>query len=128
MLQLATRGGAMAYEGFATLAVTVEGAVATATFDHPPINLLDAAMIRDLDQLGRELAEDDAVRVVVFRSANPEFFIAHADVALIQTLPTEPPPRPTSLGLFHQIVDRFRTMPKATIGVVEGRARGGGSE
>jgi len=118
----------MAYEGLATVAVTVESGVATATFDHPPINLLDMAMIQDLDRLGRELAEDDAVRVIVFRSANPEFFIAHADVALIQTLPTEPRPKPTTLGLFHQIVDRFRTMPKATIGLVEGRARGGGSE
>jgi len=64
----------------------------------------------------------------VFRSANPDFFIAHADVALIQTLPTEVPPKATRLGLFHQMVDRFRTMPKATIGQIEGRARGGGSE
>src|SRR5213079_2888219 len=32
------------------------------------------------------------------------------------------------LGLFHAMVDRFRTMPKATIGKIEGRARGGGSE
>jgi len=48
-------------------------------------------MIQDLDRLGRELAEDDAVRVIVFRSANPEFFIAHADVALIQRLPRDVP-------------------------------------
>ena len=32
------------------------------------------------------------------------------------------------LGFFHAMVDRFRTMPKATIAVVEGRVRGGGSE
>jgi len=32
------------------------------------------------------------------------------------------------LGPFHQMVERYRTMPKATIGVVEGYARGGGSE
>ena len=118
----------MSYAGFTTLSVTVEAGVATVTFDHPPINLLDGLMIQDLDRLGRELAGDEAVRVAVFRSANPDFFIAHADVALIQTLPTAPPPKPTGLGLFHQMVDRFRTMPKATIGVVEGRARGGGSE
>ncbi len=118
----------MAYEGFATLAVSLDGGVATVTFDHPPINLLDLAMIQDLDRVGRELAGDETVRVVVFRSANRDFFISHADVALIQTLPTEPPPKPTKLGLFHEMVDRFRTMPKATIGVVEGRARGGGSE
>ncbi len=118
----------MAYDGYATLSVAVDRGVARVTIDHPPINLLDLAMIQDLDRIGRELTADDAVRVAVFRSANPEFFIAHADVTLIQRLPKEPPPKATALGPFHQMVERFRTMPKATIGVVEGRARGGGSE
>lgn len=118
----------MSYDGYRTLSVTVDGGVARITIDHPPINLLDLAMIQDLDRVGRELEADGAVRVVVFRSANPDFFIAHADVTLIQLLPKEPPPKATSLGQFHQMVDRFRTMPKATIGVLEGRARGGGSE
>jgi len=118
----------MRYEGFGTLSVEVAGAVAWVTVDHPPINLLDLAMIQDLDRVGRELAADDAVRVAVFRSANPDFFIAHADVTLIQRMPKDPPPKATVLGLFHQVVERFRTMPMATIGMVEGRARGGGSE
>ena len=118
----------MSYDSFATLSVVVERAVASVTIDHPPINLLDLSMIQDLDRLGRQLADDDAVRVAVFRSANPDFFIAHADVTLIQRMPTEPPPKAAALGPFHQMVERFRTMPKATIGVVEGRARGGGSE
>ena len=102
--------------------------VAFVTIDHPPINLLDLPLIQDLDRLGREIETDDTVRVMVVASANPEFFIAHADVTLIQRLPTTVPPRATALGLFHQMVDRFRTMPKATIGRIEGRARGGGSE
>src|SRR5206468_3962811 len=100
----------------------------TVTIDHPPINLFDLALIGEMDRVGRELEADGGVRVVVFQSANPEFFIAHADVALIQTLPTTVPPKATRLGLFHAMVDRFRTMPKATIGKIEGRARGGGSE
>jgi len=118
----------MAYANYATLSVDVDAGVATVTIDHPPINLLDRAMIQDLDRLGREVSADDALRVAVFRSANPDFFIAHADVTLIQRLPKVPPPKATALGPFHQMVERFRTMPKATIGVVEGRARGGGSE
>jgi enoyl-CoA hydratase/carnithine racemase len=68
------------------------------------------------------------VRVVVIDSANPEFFIAHADVNLILRLPREPQPPPTELPLFHAMADRFGTMPKATIAVIEGRARGGGNE
>jgi enoyl-CoA hydratase/carnithine racemase len=118
----------MSYDNYATMKVDVDGGVATVTIDHPPINLLDLAMIQDLDRLGRELVADAATRVVVFQSANPDFFIAHADVTLIQLMPKQPPPKPTTLGPFHQMVERFRTMPKATIGVVEGRARGGGSE
>jgi enoyl-CoA hydratase/carnithine racemase len=72
---------------------------------------------------------DDGVKVVVLDSADPEFFIAHADVGLILQLPREERSDPaTELGFFHAMVDRFRTMPKATIAVIEGRVRGGGSE
>src|SRR5437763_12160111 len=118
----------MAYTGYECLDIRVDRGVATVTIDHPPINLYDLALIREMDRVGRELEADGNVRVVVFQSANPEFFIAHADVALIQTLPTTVPPKATHLGLFHAMVDRFRTMPKATIGQLEGRARGGGGE
>ena len=118
----------MSYDGYECLRVHVETGVAWVTIDHPPINLFDLALMQEIDRLGEALEVDPDVRVVVFRSANPEFFIAHADVALIRTLPTTPPPKPTRLGLFHRMVERFRTMPKATIGQLEGRARGGGSE
>jgi enoyl-CoA hydratase/carnithine racemase len=118
----------MPYEGYHCLKVQTDGGVGFVTIDHPPINLFDVALIQEMDRVGGELEADGEVRVVVFQSANPEFFIAHADVALIQTLPTTVPPKPTHLGLFHRMVDRFRTMPKATIGKIEGRARGGGSE
>jgi len=118
----------MAYTGYDCLEIRVDRGVATVTINHPPINLFDLALIQEMDRVGRELEADGEVRVVVFQSANPEFFIAHADVALIQTLPTTVPPKATRLGLFHAMVDRFRTMPKATIAKLEGRARGGGSE
>jgi enoyl-CoA hydratase/carnithine racemase len=118
----------MPYDNYNALSVRCDKGVAFVTIDHPPINLLDIALITELDRVGRELEADTDVRVVVFESADPEFFIAHADVTLIQQLPKDPPPKATKLGMFHQIVDRFRTMPKATIGKIEGIARGGGSE
>jgi enoyl-CoA hydratase/carnithine racemase len=118
----------MAYDGYQALRIRVEGGVAFVTIDHPPINLLDLPLIQELDRVGRTLETDPAVRVVVLDSADPDFFIAHADVHLIQQLPAEPPPRPTTLVWFHAIVDRFRTMPKATIAKLDGIARGGGSE
>ena len=118
----------MAYEGYECLRIRRERGVVFVTIDHPPINLFDLTLMRDLSRIGEQLETDDAVRVAVFRSANPEFFIAHADVRLIQRLPTTVPPKPATLGLFHAMVDRFRTMPKATIAEIAGRARGGGSE
>ena len=118
----------MEYEGYTALRVRVDEGVAFATIDHPPINLFDAALIADVDRFGREVEADSEVRVVVIDSANPEFFIAHADVNLILQLPREPQPPPSELSFFQAMVDRFRTMPKVTIAVIEGRARGGGSE
>jgi enoyl-CoA hydratase/carnithine racemase len=111
-----------------TLRLTVGDGIATVTIDHPPVNVMDLAMIGDLGRLVEALAGDDAVRVVVIGSADPEFFIAHADVALIQQLPVPPPPAPTELVPFHALLERWRTLPKPTIAKVEGRARGGGSE
>jgi enoyl-CoA hydratase/carnithine racemase len=116
------------YERYTALRIRIEGGVAFATIDHPPINLLDGTLIVELDRFGREVEDDPVVRVVVIDSANPEFFIAHADVNLILRLPREPQPPPTELPFFHAMADRFRTMPKATIAVIAGCARGGGSE
>jgi enoyl-CoA hydratase/carnithine racemase len=113
---------------YSTLSVSREHGVATVTLDHPPMNLLDLALMTDLERLGRELEADTETRAAVFQSANPDYFIAHADVALIQRLPSEVPPKSDELSFFHQIVERYRTLPCATIAAIEGRARGGGSE
>jgi len=118
----------MGYDGYQALRVSCDAGVAFVTIDHPPINLFDLTLIQEIDRLGRELDGDDDVRVAVFQSANPEFFIAHADVTLIQQLPRVAPEKPTRLGGFHAMVDRFRTMPTVSIAKLEGRARGGGSE
>jgi enoyl-CoA hydratase/carnithine racemase len=119
----------MAYEDYTLLRVEVGGRVCRGTIDNPPINLLDVPLMIELDRLGREVAEDPDVGVVVVDSANPEFFVAHADVGAILQLPREALAEPpTELGFFHAMVDRFRTMPAASIAVVEGITRGGGCE
>ena len=74
----------MAYDGYQCLKIRIERGVAWVTIDHPPINLFDLALMQDLMRFGAEVEADDAVKVVVLQSADPEFFIAHADVNLIQ--------------------------------------------
>jgi enoyl-CoA hydratase/carnithine racemase len=118
----------MTYAGYSCLKIGQDRGVLFVTIDHPPINLFDLALMQEIDRLGREIEVDDAVRVVVFDSANPDFFIAHADVNLILQLPRVAPPKADSLKFFHAMVDRFRTMPKVSVAKIEGRARGGGSE
>ena len=66
--------------------------------------------------------------MVIVDSADPEFFVAHADVTLIQQLPADDTSLHEELSPFSAVVDAFRTMPKATIALIEGIARGGGSE
>jgi enoyl-CoA hydratase/carnithine racemase len=118
----------MAYEGYESLKIRKDGGIAFITIEHPPINLFDMALILEMDRLGRELEADEEIRVVVVDSADPDFFIAHADVNLILSMPDVAPPKPTEPNIFQQMVDRFRTMPKATIAKIEGFCRGGGSE
>lgn len=115
----------MSYEELDSLRFEIEGGVARVTIDHPPINLLDLELMRQLSQAGRLLAVDDRVRVIVFDSANPDFFIAHADVSMIREMPSD---EPEGMSGFQRVTERYRNMSKVSIGKLEGCARGGGSE
>src|ERR1700730_18723941 len=76
-----------------TLDVRVERRIARVTIDHEPINLMDATLVGELDQLVGWLAEQsDSVRVVIFQSAVPELFLAHLDLDLIQATIDDPDP------------------------------------
>jgi enoyl-CoA hydratase/carnithine racemase len=118
----------MAIQEHEGVRVDVDGGVAFVTLDHPPVNLFDAVLIGSVWELAGELRDEPDVRAVVVRSADPEFFIAHADLALIQTLPRDRRERPEQLEFIHVFMERWRTLPKVTIAQLEGRARGGGSE
>ena len=74
------------YEAMAPISTRQSGPgdhVLWATIDHPPINLLDAALVAALDALSREAQADASVRVLVVDSADEDFWIAHADVVAL---------------------------------------------
>src|SRR5260370_12570724 len=110
------------------LRVEIADGVARATIDHPPINLLDLRLMGELDRLETELRADDAVRVVIFDSANPDFFLAHYDIAYLISRCGPPPAPAVTLKRFHAMLERYRLMPKVTIARLEGAARADGSE
>ncbi len=61
----------MAFDAYQCLRIRLDRGVCFATIDHPPINLLDVALMQEIDRLGREVEADPAVRVVVLDSAEP---------------------------------------------------------
>ncbi|NKY43786.1 enoyl-CoA hydratase/isomerase family protein [Nocardia cerradoensis] len=110
---------------FTALTVDSDHGVTTVTIDHPPVNLLDEALVADLDRLHAELRDDPGTRVVVFASANPEFFLAHGDMRLV----TDPQALETyAAGPGPTLFERYRALPQPTIAKITGRARGGGAE
>ena len=53
----------------------------TINLSNPPINTFLPTTIVELGALMTELDADPSVKVVVFQSANPDFYIAYLDVA-----------------------------------------------
>ena len=84
---LARRRPVMSEHNYTTLRIECERGVAFLTLDYGELNLMDMAMLTDLDAALNQLEADSAVKVVVLQSANPDFFIAHADLNVIATLP-----------------------------------------
>jgi len=118
----------MSYEDYQLLRVEVQDGVATATVDAPPINVMTLALFGEIARFGQQVGDDDDVRVVVLASAHPEFFIAHFDVSAILEFPIDSEAERSPHNPFHQMCERFRTMPKVTIARIEGRVGGGGCE
>jgi enoyl-CoA hydratase/carnithine racemase len=112
---------------FETLAVRRDGGVLFVDIDAPPMNLLGTALVRDLVSLIRDAEADRTVRVIVFRSADPDYFISHVDVTQIAEyraeaakLTGEP-----SIALLFRHLSASRVI---SIAQIEGRARAAGSE
>ena len=93
----------------------------TITFNNPPINMFVPATIAELGALMTDLEADSSVRVVVFQSANADFFIAHLDVAKAAE-------QPEVLDLWRDLVLRLSSAPVVSIAKIRGRTRGIGNE
>ena len=70
------------------LSLDLQDGVLWATIDHPPINLIDEPLIIELERLAEDLEQRPDVSVLVLRSADPDFFLAHVDASRIEDEPT----------------------------------------
>ena len=119
----------MSYENYTTFTVDVKNAVAWVTFDFPPVNIQGIPMLDDLNRLAETLEHDRSVKVVVFQSAHPEIFVAHADTNFLKDMSTEAVSRDkVELLYLQEVLQRISELPQATIAKIEGFARGGGHE
>jgi len=99
------------------------------TFNNPPINLIDSIMIGELRELFADVERDHGPTVLVFDSADPDYFLAHYDItpsnrSLVDALP----PGPTGFHPWVDTVVRLAKLPAVTISAIRGRARAAGSE
>ena len=121
----------MVHQNFPSLQIRAEHGVAFVTLNHPPLNLLDASLMQQLDALAASLQTDDGIRVVVFDSADADFFIPHGDMDFVKSpeafskleLGDE---HTRGLNPMMRLHERIRTLPQITIGKLSGLARGGG--
>src|SRR6202051_4463015 len=69
--------------GFQTISAHKEGGVLFAEIAAPPMNLLGPELVRDLVSVIQQTEADDSIHVLVFKSADPDYFISHVDVTRI---------------------------------------------
>ena len=99
-----------------------------ATFDSPPINLIGPRMLLELRALLDAAERDDRLAVIVFDSADPDFFLAHWDIAADPALINAIPLSRNGLHPWVDVLKRVSTLPAMTVSALRGRARGAGSE
>ena len=98
------------------------------TFDHPPINTITATTVAEVAELVGLIEEDPDLNVVVFDSANPDFYLAHYDVENDPARTAALGVGPTGMHAWLDLLVRLSRAPVVSIASIRGRARGAGSE
>jgi enoyl-CoA hydratase/carnithine racemase len=112
---------------FETIKMHQEGAVLFAEMSSPPMNLLGPELVRDLVSLILQAEADHAFKVLVFKSADRDYFISHVDVTRIKEYRAEAAKLTgeASIAMLFRYLSASRLV---TIAQIEGRVRGAGSE
>jgi len=98
------------------------------TFHNPPFNIYGPNTMPQLNKVVTALETDPRVRVVVFDSDVPDFFLTHYDFLPPLTDTTSLPPGPTGLPQLPDMLVRLSKAPVVSIALIRGRATGVGSE
>ncbi|MFK4525243.1 enoyl-CoA hydratase/carnithine racemase [Bradyrhizobium japonicum] len=94
--------------------------------DNPPINLYDPEMFAELNVLMDVIDADKELKVAVFESANPDYFVAHYDLERGEVIPDQP--GAAEFSAWPKFVTRLSQSRVISVAKLRGRARGHGSE
>jgi len=112
---------------FETFNVSREGQVLFVEISAPPMNLEGPELIRDLVSLIQQAEADESIKVLVFKSADPDYFISHVDVTRIKEN-REAAARLDGDASIGMVLRHLSASRLVTIAQIEGRVRGVGSE
>ena len=98
-----------------------------AVFDSPPFNIVDAAVFEALQDLLARMDASPSLRVVVFESAVPEFYLAHFDLTG-KTGNITTAVGPSGLPILMDTFVRLTRSPVVSIAKIRGCVRGVSSE
>jgi enoyl-CoA hydratase len=105
----------------------VTGGIATVTVNRPDkLNALNAATIRELNQVFSDHGADPSVRVVVLRGAGEKAFVAGADISELANMKASQAEALASGG--QDLMNRIENLGKPVIAAIGGFALGGGCE
>ncbi|MEJ8836070.1 enoyl-CoA hydratase/isomerase family protein [Ramlibacter sp. AN1133] len=112
------------------IALAIEGGIAIATLDRPPVNAIDDAWVARLEAIVEEVQARDEVRVLWIRSAG-RAFCAGADLALMRERFASDEGRARMVDLtraMQKVFARIERSPKVSLAEIRGPALGGGLE
>src|SRR5437016_14666853 len=98
------------------------------TLDNPPFNIFGPKTIPELNAVITAIENDPMVKVVVFDSAVPGFFLTHYDFVPELAETTSLAPGPTGMHPLPDMLVRLSRAPVVSIVSIRGRATGVGSE
>ena len=96
-------------------------------FDYPPFNILDATMFECLQDLLVRMNTSQTLRIVVFESASPDFYLAHFDLTG-KTGNITTVVGPSGLPVLTDTFVGLTKSPVVSIAKIRGSVRGGSSE
>src|ERR1700747_2835015 len=96
-------------------------------FDYPPFNIVDATIFEGLQDLLARMDASPSLRVVVFESAYPDFYLAHFDLTG-KTGNITTAVGPSGLPILTDTFVRLTKSPVVSIAKIRGCARGVSSE